>query len=253
MQWSAGLRVPQDGNYTFAAPAEDATLTIDGAPVIGDGEPRRATVALPAGMHAVALTATVASPAQRSLEWSATPVTGSSSPMWPIARDQLSSRQVLPVGLLGRVDVDGEPWDRRVDGTLAACCLYDEARTPGRVTASWRGTLVAPRTGTYSMSAFSQGMLELWIDRKLVLRSATDADTVTDARVRLGRGPHELAVSYRMTRSPGAIEVMWTPPGGQSSILPPSALRPPRAAGPRPPVAAAGSLGPSYAPLVVIP
>ncbi len=220
----------------------------------GDGRPRRATVALPAGMHAVELTATVAASGQTPLEWSGAPVAGSAVPLRPVATSELYSRQTHPVGLFGRIGVEGETWDRRIDGTLATCCLYDDVGRPGdRVTASWRGTLLVPRAGTYSMSVFSQGQLELRIDGRLVLRSATDADAVTHARPRLERGPHRLDVSYRVTRSPGGIEWMWTPPGGRSSIVPPSALRPPRAAGPQPPVSTGGPPGPSYTPLVVVP
>jgi 4-amino-4-deoxy-L-arabinose transferase-like glycosyltransferase len=254
MRWSAGLRAPQYGNYTFAARGADTTLLIDGVPVIGDGRSPRATVALPAGMHAVELTATVTAPGQTPLEWSGAPVAGSSVPLRPVATSELYSRQVHPAGLLGRIEVDGERWDRRLDGTLATCCLYDAVGRPGsRVTARWRGTLVAPRTGTYSMSAFSQGRLELRIDGELVLRSATDADSVTDARTRLARGAHTLYVKYRMSRSPGGIEWTWTPPGGRSSIVPPSALRPPRAAGPGRPLTEAGPVVPSYTALVVVP
>ena len=230
------------------------TLIIDGVSVVDDGRPRRATVALPAGMHAVELTATVTASGETPLEWSGAPVAGSAVPLRPVATSELYSRQTHPVGLFGRIEVEGETWDRRIDGTLATCCLYDDVGRPGdRVTASWRGTLLAPRAGTYSMSIFSQGQLELRIDGKLVLRSATDADAVTHARPRLERGPHRLDVSYRMTRSPGGIEWTWTPPGGRSSIVPPSALRPPRAAGPQPPVSTGGPLGPSYTPLVVVP
>ena len=253
MQWSAGLRVPEYGNYAFAAKGGDATLAIDGVPVLGDGRPHRATVALPAGMHAVDLTAKVTASGQTPLEWSGAPVASSATPLLPIAKYELSSQQVHPVGLLGRIAVDGEIWDRRLDATLATCCLYDEVGRGRPVTARWRGTLVAPRAGTYSLDVFSQGLLELRLDGTVVLRSATDADSVTHARLRLERGPHELVVMYRMSRSPGGIEVMWTPPGGRPSIVPPSALRPPRAAGPRPPVPTAGPFGPTYDPLVVIP
>jgi dolichyl-phosphate-mannose-protein mannosyltransferase/PA14 domain-containing protein len=251
MRWSAGLRVPQYGTYTFLARGGDTTLVLDGVRVIGRGRPRRATVTLPAGMHAVELAATVTAFGQTPLEWSGATGAGSPLLLQPFAQSELDSRQVRPAGLLGRVDVEGETWDRRVDGTLATCCLYDDVGMPGRsVTARWRGTLVAPRTGTYPLSVFSQGQLEFRIDGQPVLRSTTDADAVTHARPRLLRGPHELDITYRLSRSPGGIEWMWTPPGGPSSIVPPSALRPPRAAGPRPPVQRAG---PTYDPLIVLP
>jgi len=254
MRWSAGVRVPRYGNYTFAAAGADATLIIDGIPVVREGQPRRATVALPAGMHAVELTATVTASVHAPLQWSEAPVAANAAPLRPIAEHDLYAPQARPDGLFGRVDVDGEPWERRIDGTLATCCLYDDATGPGHlVTARWRGTLVAPRSGTYAMSVFSQGRLELRIDGALVLRSPSDGDAVTQAHPRLEQGAHRVGVTYRMSRSPGGIEWTWTPPGGRPSIVPPSALRPPRAAGPRPPVPAAAPLGPSYAPLVVVP
>jgi len=134
-------------------------------------------------MHAVEFAATVTPARQTPLEWSGAPVTGSGVPLRPVETFELYSRQVHPVGLFDRVEVDGETWDRRVEGTLATCCLYDDVGRPGRVvTARWRGTLVAPQAGIYSMSVFSQGALELRIDGQIVLRSATDADSVTLAR-----------------------------------------------------------------------
>ena len=252
MRWSAGLRVPRYGNYTFAVRGADTALDIDGVSVLGAGGPRRATVALPAGTHAIELTATATAASPERLEWSGAPTPGGAAALRPVAPAELYPRQVQPVGLLGRVEVDGHSWDRRLDGTLATCCLYDDVGRPGsHVTAYWRGTLVAPRAGTYPMNVFSQGPLELRIDGAPVLRSATDADAVTSARPRLERGPHRLDVTYRMSRSPGGIEWTWTPPGEQPSIVPPSALRLPPGAGPEPPVRASG--GSTYAPLVVIP
>ena len=140
MRWSAGLRIPQSGGYTFAARGTDATLAIDGISLIDRGRPRRATVALPAGMHAVEFAATLTASGETPLEWSGAPVAGSAVPLRPVATSELYSRQVRPVGLLGRIEVEGETWDRRIDGTLATCCLYDDVGRPGdRVTASWRG------------------------------------------------------------------------------------------------------------------
>jgi hypothetical protein len=52
----------------------------------------------------------------------------------------------------------------------------------------------------------------------------------------LARGPHAVDIIYRVEHRPAAIDWIWTPPGGVESVVPPSALRPPEGAGPRPPL-----------------
>lgn len=251
LRWSAGLRVPQFGNYAFSTGGAHATLAVDGQEIIRDGSPRRAVVALPAGMHAVELVATWAGPSRPLLRWSGAPLLGDSSPLRPVGGHELDARQTHPVGLSRKIDAEGEPTQRRIDGTIASCCLYDEGRG-GPLTARWEGTLVAPRSGFYTMSLFSQGVVELRIDRELILRSTNDADSVTRERFRLRRGMHRVDISYRIVQAPGGLEWTWTPPRGRTSIVPPSVLRP-RGGGPRPPLSSPAPIGRGYEPLVVVP
>jgi len=149
------------------------------------------------------------------------------------------------------IKLEGQPIQRRIDGTIASCCLFEDG--DGRpLTVRWSGTLLAPRTGRYTMSFFSQGLVGLRIDHDLVLRSTSDADSVTRARFRLRQGAHRVDISYRITRGPGALEWTWKPPAGRTSIVPPSVLRP-RAGRPERPLARDGVAGRTYEPLVVIP
>ena len=252
--WRAGLRIPQYGNYTFSAARTRGTLEIDGVGVIRGGRPRRVTVALAAGMHAVRLGATVTRPSYESVRWSGVAeASGTALRLRPIEPYELYAPGADAVrGLFGGVSVTGEPDQHRIDGTLANCCLYDELGALGRsVTARWSGVLRAPVGGVYAMSLFSQGPLELRLDGRVVLRSTTDADSLAEARVRLARGAHRVEAVYRINRAPGGVEWTWTPPGGRTSIVPPSALRP-LGGGPERRLRS-GPVGPGYAPLVTIP
>jgi hypothetical protein len=67
----------------------------------------------------------------------------------------------------------------------------------------------------------------------------TDGDDEKVTRlppVPLTRGPHAVEIVYRVVHRPAAIDWIWTPPGGVESVVPPSVLRPPAGAGPRPPL-----------------
>lgn len=251
LRWSAGLRIPQSGNYSFSTGGR-GTLRIDGVDVIRAGRPSRATVALPAGLHAVELAA-----ASRNARfgWTGVPaVSGQPLPLRAVRPSELDRRVhgSLPRGLFGRVQIEGERDQLRLDGTLAHCCLYDRIDAFGRPsTVRWQGTLATPVEGTYGMSTFSQGPLTLRIGGRLVLRSVSDGDSFVRARIRLPRGRHSVDIVYRIRRSPGAIEWTWTLPGGQPSIVPPSALRP-SGGGPTSPLDDSPA-GPVYPSLVTLP
>lgn len=257
MEWSAGLRVARYGNYALRILRGPATLTIDGVEVIraSSAAPSGlARISLASGMHSVRLEAVATEPGQALLEWTGVPVVEGTAPtLRPVLSYELNPVQVRPEGLLGRIDVKGRPQQRRLDGTLAMCCLgIREAAGASRL-ARWDGYLIPPVAGTYSLSAFSQGRLTIRIGRQVVLRSTSDADSVVQTRIRLTRRPHRVHIRYRVPGGPGGLELSWTPPGRRQSIIPPSALRPLPSAGIGKPLRVPPPLEAPYAPLITVP
>jgi hypothetical protein len=237
LTWTAGLRVSQYWNYGIRVGPGPARLRIDGVPVLtvpAGAAARTAKVALARGVHSLTLDATVLRRgAPPTITWkSLAPrdISGLAVPQgWqPLPEQDLVSNVVRPEGLTGVVEGAGTPGQRRIDGTLATCCLASDVRPQGGgFRAVWTGRLQAPRSGVYRMSLFTEGSATLQIDGRQVIRSTTPADNQADARVRLAAGSHDVRVQYDVPPgSPGGLEWSWTPPGGRQSIVPPLALSP---------------------------
>jgi hypothetical protein len=244
IRWTAGLRTNNYWNYEFRSSGGPATLTIDGMQVLtptarADTE---ATVSLAMGLHYLESQATVQNAGQSPMfEWAVQPEVHEDvptpDPTWaaPATKD-LYAGMTGPQGLLGVLQPHGGdaelPQERRLDGTLAFCCPIDQTDIGGKpFTATWIGTLTAPATGVYSMTLFTQGALDLKIDGQSVMHSDGSSDTTLEGSPTLTAGAHSVEVSLDAKNSAGGLEWIWTPPGGERSIVPPSALSPPLHAG----------------------
>jgi hypothetical protein len=247
MRWRAGLRAPRFWNYVFKVGPGPAKLTIDGVKVLevpsGQAE-QQATVSLARGLHAVDFEGTLTAAGKPALfGWAPEIEVGpgdSSQPPTPPAfysprPEELARNITTTNGLLGTVNMVSAggnsqpmPEQRRLDSTLANCCLSESLGSGGReYTIDWTGTLHAPVTGVYSMTLLAQGLTDLKIDGKSVIHIEEESDQATGGSVELTAGPHPVEVSYKRKDGPSAIEWAWTPPNGETSIVPPSALTPP--------------------------
>jgi hypothetical protein len=240
IRWTAGLRAGRYWNYEFMAPGVPARLTIDGVPVLDTtkGGPSQATVSLPLGLHFVEYEATVNDAGQSArLQWAIQPESDKDAaparPTWaPLPAEDLYAPMAAPHGLLAVLQPhDGDnqlPAEKRLDGSLAFCCLGSQLLNGDKpFTATWSGTLTAPASGVYSMTLFTQGAVDLKLDGRSVMRSDGSSETTLEASPNLTAGPHSVQVDMDSKGGPGGLEWMWTPPGGERSIVPPSALSPP--------------------------
>jgi hypothetical protein len=246
VRWTAGLRAPRYWNYVFRVGPGPAKLTIDGVKVleVASGVPAQdATVSMARGLHAVDYEGTLTEANKPALfMWGPEPERAgdSSQPADPPTLQSPSPEDLVrnmktPTGLLGVVQVGAAgavgaaPREqRRLDGTLATCCLSESTISAGReYTANWTGTLQAPASGVYSMTLLAQGMADLRIDGNSVIHIDQVADQPTGGTVELTTGPHHVDVTFKQKDGPSAVEWVWTPPGGATSIVPPSALSPP--------------------------
>ena len=139
---------------------------------------------------------------------------------WPAG--QGLSVEVRPAG-------SSSPSGRGVDRLVASRLMNNRAPVSDRAFGvTWRGQLIAPRNGAYQIELITDGASSLRIDGREVLKADATPERLSPRVVglNLSAGPHALELEYRYERGPGTIELLWKPPGGERSIIPPSALRP---------------------------
>jgi 4-amino-4-deoxy-L-arabinose transferase-like glycosyltransferase len=236
MRWTAAMRVPRFGNTAFRLGPGPARLTIDGREVlsVAAGDPVKETrVCLARGDHFVELDAPRAEgrPPARLL-WAPSSNGGEPTVFQAIPAAILRPLAEPPGGLFGVVTFRGGRRQERLDGALATWNLCEEFQFGGEpFDAVWTGSLVAAASGPYTMGLLASGTAELKIDGRTVLKSEGEHDKPVDASVALSAGEHAVELSFRQSVEPARLEWTWTPPGGEISIVPPFALRPPRGAG----------------------
>lgn len=88
--------------------------------------------------------------------------------------------------------------------------------------ARWTGYIVAPATGSITIATKSDDGIEVWIDRKLVIRNWTDhGSTRNAATVAMAAGQrYEIIVSYYNNSGPGVTELLWAYGGAAESVVP---------------------------------
>jgi hypothetical protein len=239
MRWSAALRVSQYWAYGFRIGPGPARLVIDGKEVlrVPKGEASAtANVSLARGDHGILLEGVVVGPARRVLfEWTLLPVEKSSDPnslSWQkVPTERLRPTDQPPEGLFGIIEVPGRA-QHRLDATIATGSLCEEIQSGGPFEATWRGTLNAPKTGSYQMALRAVGgAAELRLDGRPIVQSNGENYELVRSDIALDTGPHAVELTYQVRHAPGGIEWIWKPPSGVESIVPPSVLSPPPGAG----------------------
>jgi 4-amino-4-deoxy-L-arabinose transferase-like glycosyltransferase len=239
LRWSAALRVSQYWAYGFRIGPGPARLVIDGKEMlrVPKGEASAtANVSLARGDHGILLEGVVERPGRPVLfEWTLIPVEKSSDPnslSWQkVPTERLRPTDRPPEGLFGIIEVPGRS-QHRLDATIATGSLCEEVQSGGLFEATWRGTLRAPKTGSYQMALRAVGgAAELRLDGRSIAQSNSENDELVWNEIALGTGPHAVELTYHVRHAPGGIEWIWKPPGGVESIVPPSVLSPPPGAG----------------------
>jgi hypothetical protein len=137
-------------------------------------------------------------------------------------------RPTEPHGLHGILSID-DPAAAAIEHDDAALAFRESSRLSDRrpFHAGWTGTLLVERNGLHRLELFTDGGGELIVDGRSILE-ARPAPATRSLRVdqTLTPGPHTLEVRYTYVRGPGTFELRWQPPGGERTLIPPSALRP---------------------------
>ncbi len=238
IKWTAGLRVQAYWNYAFRIGPGPSHLVIDGMEVLNVpiGTPSmEATVSLAAGDHAVLYEGTFDSAPVFEWAQSGVPDAGGNMPplAWrPAQTEELMSQETQPRSLYGVVQVQDRPEQHLLSNTIAQCCLSGVVSNDGRpYTVTWTGSLDAPTTGTYTMTLLMEGTGHLLIDGRQLIQSVEPTDNPISAELALEAGKHTIELKMEAQNTRGDIELRWTPPGGQDSIVPPSVLSPPEGVG----------------------
>ena len=111
------------------------------------------------------------------------------------------------------------------DGLFAAW----RGRPPDAFSATWSGSLIAVRGGTYTFAVASDGPARAWIDRRLVVDVDAPRASRASASLALARGVHPIFVQYAHHGGALDFHVLW---GGERGVEPlPSWALAPRSAG----------------------
>jgi hypothetical protein len=209
---------------------------VDGKEVLRarPGEPTAETgVSLVRGDHQIFLEAVLARVGDSArLEWKSVtrshPKSGDESGWQSIPTARLQPTDRPTRGLFGTIEVPARPRQYRLDPTIATGSLCQELEYCESFEAVWRGSLEIPRSGVYRMGLRAEGgSAELRLDGRPVVQSDGAGSELVEREVQLEAGSRAVELAFHPRRGPAALEWVWAPPGGEASIVPPSALSPP--------------------------
>jgi hypothetical protein len=229
-QWDGVLIAPVWGDFEIVLDSpSSSSLRIDGKPVLeeGSGE-RHAIVRLPQGRHPIWVTATGRERVVR-LAWRQPSKVGEPEPDLEVipAIDLFQPSSVSTRGLVGEYysggNISGPIAFSRIDPFID---FYIHNVPLGRpYTVVWSGFLEATVPGEYEIGFRVRGKAEVSLDGQVLLSRAEPTD-YAGARVSLSAGRHAFRMKFFDYLDGSRIHLFWTPPGGQSQIVPPEALLP---------------------------
>lgn len=235
MRWTAGWRVAQYWNYALEIGPGPASLTLDGARVLTvplGTAAMSVTLSLARGVHAVSYDGTLTAADKSAIfRWAKVQPDGpSGAPLgdWqtPGLGDLLANRATTQ-GLYMVASVDGKAEQRLIVPSLGLANMSSLVNSEGKpYTATLSGLLIAPSSGSYSMTMFTQGRMSLQIDGQLVISSDKPDDTLVGAAVQLSAGAHKVVINYQVQGGNGGLEWVWIPPNERASLVPAAALSP---------------------------
>jgi hypothetical protein len=223
------LRVSRDGPYELVVASDaEASLRVDGEPLLDGKGRQRVGLLLARGNHDVVLDVRVRRPgSETALRW----VAPGSSDERPIPAGRMYSPLLPRGGLLGSYYPDpgwsGEPALRQIDPQVA---FYFHALPLARpFSVRWSGGVYAPTGGSYLFSTSSVDASWVSVEGHVVVENRLSNARV-DGSVVLQEGWHPIEVRYQAQHDYSQVYLYWIPPGGERELVPQEALRPP---GPR--------------------
>jgi len=92
--------------------------------------------------------------------------------------------------------------------------------------ARWKGFLLAPKDGNYTIFLVVDDGARLFIDETPVIDAWYDSDSVEfNKKIFLSKGPHTIRLEYYNHNWGIALRLFWRPEGGKKEIIPAYYLR----------------------------
>ncbi|MDQ5824670.1 MAG: glycosyltransferase family 39 protein [Chloroflexota bacterium] len=237
--WEGGLVAPQYGIYSFVinGDVQDAKLELDGRTVLGGAafKPGEAAeLVLAKGVHEVRLSGTLVSGSSKlSLQWGGAggapqavqPRFLYKGPAGGLTAELVQGMESGPSPSILKAP---DPFkgqqitQRRVDpfvGFRQAIDLFGNAPYLAR----WYGKLKVAQEGMYGFSVAVPDNLVLLVDGEVVIDGPSG---LPSGNVQLTTGLHDIELRYASPGGGARIELLWSPPGSETSIIPPTALVP---------------------------
>jgi 4-amino-4-deoxy-L-arabinose transferase-like glycosyltransferase len=221
-RWTALLYVPANEQISLRVVGASATLLLDGQDTLPGSSHQ-----VQQGWHQVTADSTLSGPAQLKLmlaENGGEAVEVARERLWPVLPDS---------GLLGSVaSADGTGTvvrNERYIGFTDLLSWQDASPQGGTglpLNARWTGELHAPVAGTYQIVARTNGQLRLSIDGKTEVGTCPSNDVASVAFfITLSEGWHPIQLDYMAQGSGHTLELYWTIPNRQQTLIPPTAFR----------------------------
>ncbi|MFZ5917748.1 MAG: PA14 domain-containing protein [Chloroflexota bacterium] len=223
-EWTSALLVPQYGPYELTLQASGSfTLTLDGELLLSGGAGLHSVrQTLVGGFHAFGLRTTVETADGEPALWWAGPV---------------GERQTVPGSAFYAFDVPefglvGSYFPNANWAGTPSIVQRDIFLTAGEVLPSpysiiWRGKLLVEKPGLYKLGTNSDDGSLLYVDGVLVVdNGGPHGARYVEGSINLTGGYHDLELRYFQDGGSRALDLWWTPPGGQKELIPPTALLP---------------------------
>jgi 4-amino-4-deoxy-L-arabinose transferase-like glycosyltransferase len=224
VEWQGVLRVESYGVYTLTlhAPAH-AELFLDEFPVLeGSGVITGARV-LAEGNHQLRLRA-IGADGKFRLAWQPPDRQAQTIPPWLLYVPPVTANG-LQGAYYANGDWSGEPAFLRIDPQLHL--YFHVPPLPRPYTVEWTGKLATAVGGEYRFGLKSTDEATLWIDETIVVSNSVRAARA-EGIITLTTGLHDVRVRYGDRTNRTQIHLDWTPPGGETQIVPAQAWFPPR-------------------------
>jgi len=217
-KWTGSLYVERPARYLLRAEGAPTEIRVDGTPIDQSQERQLST-----GWHSLEVRAELASAGSRvALKWRA-----QGQELSPVPARCLDVR-TLTGNLRAQVTPRGGQAVERQDRAIGFRNMAELWGIRQPVSARWQGSLKVPTTGQYSFALNSTDPAEFDIDGRRVMEipQGTSSLRSVSVAVQLLTGSHPIELRYNTNREAGTLELLWTPPGGKSSIIPPEAFTP---------------------------
>ena len=227
VMWQGTLHVVTPGEYVLALEGgEEAQVLLDGRSILSNDK-TSIRIEPGVGLHSLEVRDRI------------TDVSGVLRLLWqppggrlqPIPLGHLYHGPVRPVGLSGDFYQDASREESQADAKKVTPSLevfYYDPVVPEPYFAVWEGTLTVdpPFEGDYLFEVTGAGVVDLYIDGLPVARSPELEPVGSTSRVGLSRGEHAIKLEYLSHVPPSQFNVIWTPPGGNTTPIPGELLSP---------------------------